>query len=216
MGREYTVEPDYQMVNGYLVVGPGPHNCAGGTVESNGLHEEWCGYTLVGRVHDLVLEHEHQERLIEAMIGNAASAAMQHAVAQAEAAQAMVAATERADAMQAKLVAERDENTRLRALLGAEPPTELIRTCPGNGVAGHCPACHRPVLDAEEVDGGPVWTCRYDLTPGNPHGLPRPEWITEELMKEHGNFSNCPEEHGAPCDMKHMPLHEDCYGLAPY
>lgn len=82
----------------------------------------------------------------------------------------------------------------------------LITTCPGDVVIGHCPACHRPVLDSDE----PVWTCPADLSDGNPHQEPADERITEELREESGVFSNCGEDYGFPC-YDRMPLHGACY-----
>lgn len=41
---EYLNPGDVTVVNHWLVEYTGEHNCAGGTVESSGLHEPECGY----------------------------------------------------------------------------------------------------------------------------------------------------------------------------
>lgn len=91
---------------------------------------------------------------------------------------------------------------------------ELITVCPlaDSDYAGHCPACHKPVLYSEEGDSGPVWTCPANLSEGNPHHVEQPSWATEELFEEAGCYSNCAEDFGGTCDYDDMPLHSACYG----
>lgn len=73
---------------------------------------------------------------------------------------------------------------------------------------GHCPACHLVVFDSDD----PVWTCPADLSEQNPHREAADPRITEELMRKHGVYSNCGEDHGWECDYEPMPLHGECYG----
>lgn len=95
----------------------------------------------------------------------------------------------------------------------------LVLTCPltGEDYAGHCPACHKPVLYSKEGDDGPVWTCPANLSEGNPHRVPAPDWITEEICEREGVFSNCVSDfrpfdsRRVPCEHEDMPLHAACY-----
>lgn len=94
----------------------------------------------------------------------------------------------------------------------------LMTTCPAEfGIdiepgdfAGHCPSCHKMVLYSAEPDG-PVWTCPANLQDSNPHREPQPEWITEEIMRANGCYSNCASDHGGYCEYQDMPLHAVCY-----
>lgn len=89
----------------------------------------------------------------------------------------------------------------------------LVLACPltGEDYAGHCPACHKPVLYSEEGDDGPVWTCPANLSEGNPHAQPRPDWATEELFEKEGVYSHCAQDFRRHCEHDDMPLHAACY-----
>lgn len=79
--------------------------------------------------------------------------------------------------------------------------------CPEVRSVGHCPACHKSVTLCDS----PVWTCPTNLAESNPHHENTPPWLTEEIQRASGDFSNCAEDHGGSCDFQHMPLHGACY-----
>lgn len=85
-------------------------------------------------------------------------------------------------------------------------PRGLVTECPGYQVVGHCPACHKPVLDTDD----PVWTCPANLSEGNPHRLAPMNRITDAMQQKAGCFSYCGTDFGLGC-YEDMPLHGACY-----
>lgn len=56
---------DWQVVNGWLIGYVGTHTCAGGTVESNGLHEPYCGWEPYATVENILNDYVWLRQVID-------------------------------------------------------------------------------------------------------------------------------------------------------